>query len=90
LPRAKDSSTLRGMDESDLVPPCALKFWTFAGPVLLGNLAMLGVGALANAYYKTEPHTTRQTAIAFAKLGTFWLVAGGAWIALNRRNGAAK
>jgi hypothetical protein len=75
------------MDEGDLAQPCAVTFWTFAGPVLIGNVAMLGVGALANAYFKDEPHTTRQTAITFAKFGAFWFAAGMAWIALNRRNG---
>jgi hypothetical protein len=77
------------MESDELAQPCALRFWSFAGPVILGNLAMLGVGALADVYYKSEPRTTRQTAIAFAKLSAFWLVAGGSWIALNRRNGVA-
>ena len=50
---------------------------------------MLAVGAAADAYFKAEPHTTRQTAISFAKLGVFWLVAGSTWIYLNKRNGTS-
>lgn len=76
--------------QSDLAQPCAVKFWTFAGPVFAGNLAVLATGALAKKFYKEEPHTTRQTAAMFAKFGTFWLVAGLTWIAMNKRNGAAQ
>jgi hypothetical protein len=81
---------LETMDESDLAQPCAVTFWSFAGPVLIGNLSMLAVGALADSYYSDEPHTTRKTAITFARYGAFWLAAGAAWIAFNRKNGASK
>jgi hypothetical protein len=72
--------------ESNLAQPCSVSFWTFAGAVLVGNMAMLGVGVLTDALYKEEPKT-KQTAAAFAKIGAFWLAAGLAWIAFNRRNG---
>lgn len=74
--------------KSDLAQPCAVSFWTFAGPVLIGNMAMLGVGMLTDAFYKDEPKT-KQTAATFAKIGAFWFAAGLAWIAFNRRNGEA-
>jgi hypothetical protein len=78
------------MNEGDLAQPCAVTFWTFATPVLVGNLAVLAVGSLVDAYYSKEPRTTRQTATMFAKFGAFWTAAGITWIALNRRNGAGK
>jgi len=82
-------ATLQGMAESD-AKPCAVTFWTFAIPVLVGNVVALGVGGLARALYTKEALTTRQTAMAFTRLGAFWFAAGMTWIALNRRNGASK
>jgi hypothetical protein len=76
------------MDEGDLAQPCAVTFWTFAAPVLVGNIAALGVRALVKAHYSDEPHTTRETAATFATFGAFWVAAGLTWITMNRRNGA--
>lgn len=75
--------------QSDLAQPCAVDFWTFAGPVIAGKFAVLGTGALVRRFYKDESPTTRQTAAMFAKFGAFWLVAGLTWIAMNKRNGAS-
>jgi hypothetical protein len=73
------------MDEK----PCAVTFRSFAIPVIVGNLAALGVGALARSLYKSEALTTRQTVMFFTRWGTFWIAAGLTWVALNRRNGAS-
>ena len=87
---AAGAATLAGMAEESAIKPCAVTFWTFAIPVLVGNVVALGVGGLARALYTKEALTTRQTAMAFTRLGAFWFAAGMTWIALNRRNGAAK
>ena len=76
------------MTESD-AKPCAVTFWTFAIPVLVGNVAALMVGGIARSLYTQDTLTTRQTAMAFTRLGAFWFAAGMTWIALNRRNGSA-
>jgi len=84
--RAKPATaTLPGMDEK----PCAVTFRAFAIPVIVGNLAALGVGAVARSLYKDETLTTRQTVMSFTRWGTFWIAAGLTWVALNRRNGAS-
>lgn len=70
-------------------PSCSVNFWTFAVPVLAGNLAAIGTGAAARALYKNEPNGTRETATLFARFGAFWLAAGLTWIAIARRNGAS-
>jgi len=77
------------MDEIDLAQPCAVSFWRFAGAVIAGNLAAIGIGALAGNHFKNDATITRKTAMTFAKIGTFWLVAGGTWVFLNRKNGAS-
>ena len=69
--------------------PCAVTFKTFAIPVVIGNLAALGVGAITRSLYKEDALTTRQTAMAFTRWGTFWIAAGLTWVALNRHNGAS-
>lgn len=77
---------------SDMVEgeaPCAVTFKTFAIPVVVGNLAAIGVGAITRTLYKSDAQTTRETATAFTRWSAFWLAAGLTWIALNRRNGAA-
>jgi hypothetical protein len=76
--------------KGELSQPCAVTFWTFATPVLVGNLAVLGVGALVNLYCSNEESTTRKTAVMFAKLSAFWAAAGLTWIVMNKRNGAIK
>lgn len=84
--RARRSpATLQGMDEK----PCAVTFRAFAIPVIVGNLAALGVGAIARSLYQSEALTTRQTVMAFTRWGGFWIAAGLTWVAMNRRNGAA-
>lgn len=75
------------MAESE-TQPCAVTFWTFAIPVIVGNIAALGVSAAVRTFYAQEALTTRQTAMAFTRFGAFWFAAGMTWIALNRRNGA--
>jgi len=79
------TATLQGMDEK----PCAVTFKTFAIPVIVGNLAAIGVGAIARALYRTEALTTRQTVMSFTRWGAFWIAGGLTWVALNRRNGAS-
>lgn len=76
------------MEDGDLTQPCAVTFWTFAAPVIVGNLAMLGASVLMNTYYSDHPLSTRETAATFAKFGAFWIAAGATWIAMNHRNGA--
>jgi hypothetical protein len=77
------------MEDGDFAQPCAVTFWTFATPVLVGNLTALAIRALVKAHYSDEPTTTRETAATFATFGAFWVAAGLTWIALNRRNGAS-
>lgn len=69
--------------------PCAVTFWTFAIPVVIGNLAAVGVGAVTRSIYHEEALTTRKTAMAVTGLASFWFAAGLTWIYLNRRNGAS-
>jgi hypothetical protein len=64
-------------------------FKTFAIPVVVGNLAALGVGAITRSIYKEDALTTRETASAFTRWSAFWLAAGLTWVALNRRNGSS-
>lgn len=73
---------------NDLAQPCAVKFWTFAAPVIAGNFAVLATGALIRHLYAHEPNSTRETAASFTKFGAFWLTAGVVWIAMNKQNGA--
>ena len=75
--RKRSCSTLRG----DVLDVCRARCSSATWPCSAS-------ARWPNAYFKDEPHTTRQTAITFAKLGAFWFAAGMAWIALNRRNGA--
>jgi hypothetical protein len=83
------SLTLETMKDGDFAQPCAVQFWTFATPVLVGNLTALAVRALVKAHYSDEPVTTRDTAATFATFGAFWIAAGLTWISLNRRNGVS-
>jgi hypothetical protein len=77
------------MVNGDFAQPCAVTFWTFATPVLVGNLTALAVRSLVKMHYSDEATTTRETAATFATFGAFWLAAGLTWIALNQRNGAS-
>ena len=77
------------MVDTNLAQPCAVSFWTFAAPVLVGNMATLGVGLIVDTYYHGSDPSTKHTAATFAKIGAFWMTAGLVWIALNRRNGEA-
>jgi hypothetical protein len=75
--------TLKTMDDAH-----APTFWTFAVPAILGSTAGLITGRIARSIYKDKSSRTQEMAEIFARSGTFWLVAGAAWIHLNHRNGA--
>lgn len=65
---------------------CPVSFWRFATPVILGNFAGLGAGALARTLFAPGAHPrTRETVSTIAGIAAFWIVAGSAWIIANRR-----
>lgn len=75
------------MAETNLAKPCAVNFWTFAVPVLLGTMGSHGVGLLMKKLYDGEHENTQEAAMMATKFGAFWLIAGFAWITLCKRNG---
>jgi len=68
--------------------PCAMNFWTFAVPVLLASAGSHGIGLLAKRLYNGEHKSVQEAALLTTKFGAFWLIAGFAWIAMCKRNGA--
>ncbi len=58
---------------------CTPGFWSFAGPVIAGNLAAAG------AIWFTRKLSTDPTATAFTGIATFWLVGGLTWVAMAKR-----
>ncbi len=69
-------------------PACAVNFWTFAVPVLVGNAAAYGAGWAAKKMFNGDHESTQQTAEFATKFGAFWVFAGLAWIYMAKRNGA--
>jgi len=69
-------------------PACAVNFWTFAVPVILASTAAQGVGLLTKKLFNGDHASTQEAAMLASRLGAFWLVAGFAWIAMCKRNGA--
>ena len=66
---------------------CPASFWRFAGPVIAGNLAALGVGYVVKRSMSETTHpTTRKTVSMFAGGATFWLVGGLTWVAMHPRD----
>lgn len=83
------------MAETQIAPspdsaPCAVNFWTFAIPVIAGMTGAHVVGFAAKRIFKNDHAATQDAAMLATKFGAFWLIAGFAWIALCRRNGAQK
>ena len=72
---------------TQLAKPCAVNFWTFAIPAMLGSTVAHGVGLLAKKWFDGEHERTQEAAMLAAKFGAFWLVSGFAWIAMCKRNG---
>jgi len=71
-------------------PACAVDFWTFAVPVLIGNAAAYGTGLIAKKAFNGDHASTQETALLATKFGAFWVFAGLAWIYMAKRNGAQK
>jgi hypothetical protein len=71
-----------------LAQSCAVDFWTFAVPVIAGMTGSHAVGLAARRIFKGDHAATQDAAMWAAKFGAFWLIAGFAWIAICRRNGA--
>ena len=78
-----------GNVQTNLAQPCNVNFWTFATPVIVGNLAAYGAGMITKALYQTEPAGTRDTATTTVRFAAFWLAAGFTWIAVCNRKGAS-
>lgn len=70
---------------TELAQPCAVSFWCFAGPVILGNLAAFGAGKLASMALNGDSDTTKRTAATIAGMAAFWLIGGLTWVALAKR-----
>lgn len=73
-------------NERALTPPCAAHWWTFAVPVIVGNIAGRAAERLVKAHHANAAEATRSSAGHFARIGTFWVAAGLTWIAICRRN----
>jgi hypothetical protein len=71
-------------------PTCAVNFWTFAIPVIVGNVVALGVGYAAKKAFNGDHASTQETAMFATKAGAFWVTAGLTWIYMAKRNGVAK
>jgi hypothetical protein len=71
-------------------PACAVNFWTFAVPVLVGNAAAYGTGFIAKKVFNGDHASTQEAAMFATKFGAFWVFAGLTWIFMAKRNGAAK
>lgn len=74
---------------AQLAQPCAVDFWTFAVPVIAGMTGSHAVSIAARRLFKDEHTATQDAAMWATKFGAFWLIAGFAWIAICRRNGAS-
>jgi len=75
-------------DNTNLAQPCSMNFWTFAVPVMLATAGSHGVGLLAKKLFDGEHESMQNTAMLATKFGAFWFIAGFAWIAMCKRNGA--
>jgi hypothetical protein len=73
-----------------LARPCAVNFWTFAIPAMLGSSVAHGVGLIVKRWFNGDHEHTQEAAMLATKFGAFWLVAGFAWIAMSKRNGEKK
>lgn len=62
---------------------CPASFWRFAGPVIMGNLAALGVGYMAKRMMPDAHPTTRTTIALLSANATFWIVGGFTWVAMH-------
>jgi hypothetical protein len=71
-------------------PVCAVNFWTFAIPVIVGNLVAMGTGYATKKAYNGDHASTQEAAMFATKAGAFWVAAGLTWIYMAKRNGAAK
>lgn len=71
-----------------MTPPCAMSFWTFAVPVILASAGSQGVGLLTKKLFNGSHASIQDAAMFTTRLGAFWLIAGFAWIAMCKRNGA--
>lgn len=71
-------------------PTCAVNFWTFAVPVIAGNLVAAGVGHAVKKVFNGDHASTQETAMFATKLGAFWVAAGFVWIYMAKKNGAKK
>jgi apolipoprotein N-acyltransferase len=80
-----------GMAENTQVAPpaCAVDFWTFAAPVIVGNTIALGAGLLVKRFFNNDSAKTRETAVFATKFGAFWFGAGLTWIYMAKRKGTA-
>lgn len=75
--------------ENTPVPVCAVDFWTFAVPVILGTVASQGIGLIAKRLFNNEHANTQEAARTASQIGAFWLIAGFAWIVMSKRKGVS-
>jgi hypothetical protein len=57
---------------------------------MFGSVASHGIGLAAKRLFNRDHASTQEAAMMATRLGAFWLVAGFAWIAMCKRNGAKK
>lgn len=69
-------------------PTCAVDFWTFAVPVMVGMIGSHGVGLIAKRAFNGDHAKTQEAALLATKFGAFWLLGGFAWIYMSKRKGA--
>lgn len=72
-----------------LASTCAVDFWTFAVPVMVGMMGSHSVGLLAKRMYNGDHAKTQEAALLATKFGAFWLLSGFTWIYLSKRKGKA-
>jgi hypothetical protein len=75
---------------NEIAKPCAVNFWTFAIPAMLGTTGAQIAGHFAAKLYKDDHAETQKTALLATRFGAFWLISGFAWIVMCKRNGASK
>lgn len=71
----------------DLATTCAVDFWTFAVPVLVGMLGSHAAGLAAKQMFNGDHAQTQEAALLATKFGAFWLLGGFTWIFLSKRKG---
>ena len=60
------------------------RFWQFAGAVIAGQLASMGVTYATRSALVGKAESTQKCGAAFAGIAAFWLIGGVTWLVLTR------